>query len=59
MIAITKILLVYILLVFNVAKADGHKTNENWSFYTGMFDFSDEGKKSNFCLLYTSPSPRD
>ena len=45
--AITKILLIYILLVFNVAKADGHKTNENWSFYTGMFDFSDEGKKSN------------
>ena len=45
--AITKILLIYILLVFNVANADGHKTNENWSFYTGMFDFSDEGKKSN------------
>ena len=45
--AITKILLIYILLVFNVAKADGHKTNENWSFYTGMFVFSDEGKKSN------------
>ena len=43
---ILKILLIYFLLSFNLAKADGHSSNENWSFYTGTFDFSDEGKKS-------------
>ena len=41
-----KIILIYFLLAFNLANADEHKSNENWSFYTGTFDFSDEGKKS-------------
>ena len=45
--AITKILLIYILLSLNVVKADDQSSNENWSFYTGMFDFSDDGKKAN------------
>ena len=44
---ILKLLLIYILLSFNLVKADEHSSNENWSFYTGMFDFSDDGKKSN------------
>ena len=43
---ILKLLLIYFLLGFNLANADGHSSNENWSFYTGTFDFSDEGKKS-------------
>ena len=43
---IIKIILIYILLSFNLGKADGHSSNENWSFYTGTFDFSDDGKKS-------------
>ena len=43
---ILKIFLIYFLLVFNLAKADGHNSNEKWSFYTGTFDFSDEGKKA-------------
>ena len=43
---ILKLLLIYFLLGFNLAKADGHSSNENWSFYTGTFDFSDEGKKA-------------
>ena len=43
---ILKLLLIYFLLGFNLAKADEHSSNENWSFYTGTFDFSDEGKKS-------------
>ena len=43
---ILKLLLIYFLLGFNLVKADGHSSNENWSFYTGTFDFSDEGKKS-------------
>ena len=43
---IIKILLTYILLSFSLVKADGHSSNENWSFYTGMFDFSDDGKKA-------------
>ena len=41
-----KIFLIYFLLLFNFANADGYKSNESWSFYTGTFDFSDEGKKS-------------
>ena len=44
---ILKIFLIYFLLVLNLAKADGHNSNENWSFYTGTFDFSDDGKKAN------------
>ena len=40
---ILKLLLIYFLLGFNLAKSDGHSSNENWSFYTGTFDFSDEG----------------
>ena len=43
---ILKIFLIYFLLGFNLLKADGHTSNENLSFYTGTFDFSDEGKKS-------------
>ena len=43
---ILKILLIYFFLGINLVKADGHSSNENWSFYTGTFDFSDEGKKS-------------
>ena len=43
---VLKIFLIYFLLAFNLAKADGHNSNENWSFYTGTFDFSDDGKKS-------------
>ena len=43
---ILKLLLIYFLFGFNLVKADGHSSNENWSFYTGTFDFSDEGKKS-------------
>ncbi len=48
---ILKIFLIYFLLVFNLAKADGHNSNENWSFYTGTFDFSDDGKKATY-LVY-------
>ena len=44
---IIKILLTYILISLSLVKADEHSSNENWSFYTGMFDFSDDGKKSN------------
>ena len=33
-----KLLLIYFLLGFNLVKADGHSSNENWSFYTGTFD---------------------
>ena len=47
---ILKLLLIYFLLGFNLVKADGHSSNENWSFYTGTFDFSDEGKKSTLFL---------
>ena len=43
---ILKVLLIYFLLGFNLVKADGHSSNENWSFYTGTFDFSDDGKKA-------------
>ena len=48
---ILKIFLIYFLLVFNLAKADEHNSNENWSFYTGTFDFSDDGKKAPY-LVY-------
>ena len=36
-------LLTYSFLFMNISNA----SENNWSFYTGMFDFSDEGKKSN------------
>ena len=44
---IIKAFLIYCLLFLNFAKAEDNISGENWSFYTGMFDFSDEGKKSN------------
>ena len=44
---IIKAFLIYCLLFLNFAKAEDNMSGENWSFYTGMFDFSDEGKKSN------------
>ena len=42
---IIKAFLIYCLLFLNFAKAEDNMSGENWSFYTGMFDFSDEGKK--------------
>ena len=38
-----KAIIIYSLLFTNMVSASGN----NWSFYSGMFDFSDEGKKSN------------
>ena len=36
--------MVFLILFFNSAKAEA--TGNKWNFYTGMFDFSDDGKKS-------------
>ena len=37
-----KAIIIYSLLFTNMVSASGN----NWSFYSGMFDFSDNGKKS-------------
>ncbi len=43
--SISKIIMVFLILFFNSAKAEA--TGNKWNFYTGMFDFSDDGKKAN------------
>ena len=35
----------YVLLFTNFVNAEN--SGNKWNFYTGMFDFSDDGKKSN------------
>jgi len=52
---IFKTLLIYLFLSLNMANASENK----WSFYTGMFDFSDDGKKSNLFGIQHINSNRD
>ena len=42
-----RIIIVFLVLFFNTANADNNSSGNKWSFYTGMFDYSDDGKKSN------------
>jgi len=35
------------IIIFFVITSSNADTGNKWSFYTGMFDFSDDGKKSN------------
>ena len=42
-----RIIIVFLVLFFNVANAENNSSGNKWSFYTGMFDYSDDGKKSN------------
>ena len=41
-----KIFFVFFVLFYTGASADNTNGNK-WNFYTGMFDFSDDGKRSN------------
>tara|TARA_X000000368_G_scaffold248010_1_gene195860 strand:+ start:399 stop:899 length:501 start_codon:yes stop_codon:yes gene_type:complete len=36
-----------LILLLNTANAKDNSSGNKWNFYTGMFDFSDDGKKSN------------
>ena len=39
---------IIVLFVFiSSANAENNSSSNKWNFYTGMFDFSDDGKKSN------------
>ena len=40
------ILKTFIIIIFSITSSIAD-TGNNWSFYAGMFDFSDDGKKSN------------
>ena len=42
-----KTLLKTFTFIFIVITSSNADTGNKWSFYTGMFDFSDDGKKSN------------
>ena len=42
-----KTLLKTLIFIFIIITSSNADTGNKWSFYTGMFDFSDEGKKSN------------
>ena len=42
-----KAIIIYLFLSLNMANALDNTSGNKWSFYTGMFDFSDEGKKAN------------
>ncbi len=40
-------IVIFLGLLFGTANAENNTSGNKWSFYTGMFDFSDDGKKSN------------
>ena len=42
-----KTLLKTFVIIFIVITSSNADTGNKWGFYTGMFDFSDDGKKSN------------
>ena len=42
-----KTLLKTFIIIFIVITSSNADTGNKWGFYTGMFDFSDDGKKSN------------
>ena len=42
-----KTLLKTFIIIFTVITSLSADTGNKWSFYTGMFDFSDDNKKSN------------
>ncbi len=45
--SLNKPVIVLLFLFFGSAMADDNLSGNKWSFYTDMFDFSDDGKKSN------------
>tara|TARA_X000000368_G_C22844676_1_gene629303 strand:+ start:131 stop:634 length:504 start_codon:yes stop_codon:yes gene_type:complete len=42
-----KVIFIFFVLLISSAKAEDNLSGNKWSFYSGMFDFSDDGKKSN------------
>ena len=42
-----KSIVVILILLMGSANAENSSLGNKWNFYTGMFDFSDDGKKSN------------
>tara|TARA_B100001996_G_scaffold148881_1_gene113305 strand:+ start:59 stop:562 length:504 start_codon:yes stop_codon:yes gene_type:complete len=42
-----KIIIVFFIIFTSSVNAENDSSSNKWSFYTGMFDFSDDGKKSN------------
>ena len=44
--SLNKVIFLFLVLFIGTANAENNSGNK-WSFYTGMFDFSDDGKKSN------------
>ena len=44
--SLNKVIFLFLILFMGNVNAENISGNK-WSFYTGMFDFSDEGKKSN------------
>ena len=44
--SLNKVIFLFLVLFMGNVNAENTSGNK-WSFYTGMFDFSDEGKKSN------------
>ena len=45
--SLNKVIFLFLVLFFSTANAENNISGNKWSFYTGMFDFSDDGKKSN------------
>ena len=42
-----KFIFVILIILKGSANAENSSSGNKWSFYTGIFDFSDDGKKSN------------
>ena len=42
-----KFIFVILIMLMGSANAENSSSGNKWNFYAGMFDFSDDGKKSN------------
>ena len=45
--SLNKVIFLFLVLSFGVANAEDNASGHKWSFYTGTFDFSDDGKRSS------------
>ena len=45
--SLNKVICLFLVLFFSIANAEDNTSGHKWSFYTGTFDFSDDGKRSS------------
>jgi len=44
---LNRVIIIFLVIFVGTANAEDSPSGNKWNFYTGVFDFSDDGKKSN------------